>query len=137
MPFSPKENIMSNHNVNQPSNTDRAILTADGLLTTPPGSPKILIHTRRGKCVGIYCDMPAKVLVVETRGDPLRTIEPSYLAMLSMVSPQTSSKVAGGYGTAVDHVLAMAFDDPSMDADLRRTLDAHEVVLFGDWPDVW
>jgi hypothetical protein len=57
--------------------------------------------------------------------------------MLSVVSPQTSAKVVGGYGTAVDHVLAMALDDPSMDDDLRRTLDAHEVVLGEEWPDVW
>ena len=41
------------------------IATPDGLLTTPPGSPKIMIHTRQGKVVGIYCDQPAKVLVVE------------------------------------------------------------------------
>ena len=32
------------------------IATPDGLLTTPPGSPKIMIHTRQGKVVGIYCD---------------------------------------------------------------------------------
>jgi hypothetical protein len=57
--------------------------------------------------------------------------------MLSIISPQTSSKLVGGYGTAVDHVLAMAFNDRSMDDDLRRTLDAHEVVLEGEWPDVW
>jgi hypothetical protein len=57
--------------------------------------------------------------------------------MLSMISPQTSDKVVGGYGTAVDHVLAMAFDDPSMDDDLYRTLNAHEIVLGDDWPDVW
>jgi hypothetical protein len=56
--------------------------------------------------------------------------------MLSIISPQTSAKVVGGYGTAVDHVLAMAFNDPSMDDDLRRVLDAHEVVLDGEWPDV-
>ena len=50
---------------------------------------------------------------------------------------QTSAKVVGGCGTAVDHVLAMAFDDPSMDDDLRRVLNAHEVVLDEEWPDVW
>ncbi len=51
--------------------------------------------------------------------------------MLSIISPQTSAKLVGGYGTAVDHVLAMAFDD------LRRVLDSHEVVLDGEWPDIW
>ena len=45
--------------------------------------------------------------------------------------------IIAGYGTAVDHVLAMAFDDPSMDCGLRRALEAHEVVLGGDWPDIW
>ena len=45
--------------------------------------------------------------------------------------------VVAGYGTAVDHVLAMAFEGPSMDDDLRRTLDAHEVALDGEWPNVW
>jgi hypothetical protein len=44
--------------------------------------------------------------------------------------------VVSSCGTAVDHVLAMAFDDPSMDDDLRRALNAHEVVLDGEWPDV-
>ena len=34
-----------------------------------------------------------------------------------------------GYGTAVDHVLAMGFDDPWMDDDLRQVLRGHEVVL--------
>ncbi len=57
--------------------------------------------------------------------------------MLTLISPQTSAKVVGGYGTAVDHVLAMAFDDPWIDDDLRQVLDAHEVVLDGEWPDVW
>jgi hypothetical protein len=115
----------------------REIITPDGLITVPPSSPKILIHARSGKCVGIYCDQPAKVLVVETQDDPCRTAHPSNLAMLSMISPQTSVKLVGGYGTAVDHVLAMGFDDPWMDDDLRRALDAHEVVLDGEWPDVW
>jgi hypothetical protein len=45
--------------------------------------------------------------------------------------------VVDGYGTSVDHVLAMAFDDPLMDDDLRQVLDTHEVVLDGEWPDVW
>ena len=113
------------------------IVTPDGLITVPPGSPKILIHTRQGRCVGIYCDQPAKVLVVETQDNPRRTVHPSNLAMLSIISPQTNVKLVGGYGTAVDHVLAMAFDDPSMDDDLRRALNAHEVVLDEEWPDVW
>jgi hypothetical protein len=33
-------------------------------------------------------------------------------------------------------MLAMAFDDPSMDADLRAALAAHEIVLEGEWADV-
>ncbi len=82
------------------------IATPDGLITVPPGSPKILIHTRQGRCVGIYCDQPAKVLCVETQDDPQRLVDPSNLAMLSIISPQTSAKLVGGYGTAVDHVLA-------------------------------
>ena len=127
---------MSKRTRSELSNVRRKITTPDGLITVPPDSPKILIHTRQGKCVGIYCDQPAKVLCVETEGDPRRTIHPSNLAMLSIISPQTSTKVVGGYGTAVDHVLAMAFDDPNMDDDLRRTLDAHEVVLDGEWLDV-
>jgi hypothetical protein len=122
---------------NRRTTTRREIVTPDGLITGPPGSPKILIHTRQGRCVGIYCDQPAKVLCVETQDDPRRTVHPSYQAMLSMISPQTSAKVVGGYATAVDHVLAMAFDDPDMDQDLCRTLDAHKVVLDGKWPDVW
>jgi hypothetical protein len=77
------------------------------------------------------------VLFIETQDDPQRLVDPSNLAMLSIISPQTSAKLVGGYGTAVDHVLAMAFDDPSMDDDLRRVLDAHEVLLDGKWPDIW
>ena len=106
-------------------------------MTVPPGSPKILIHKRQGKCEGIYCDQPAKILVVETQDDPQRVNHPSYRAMLSVISPQTSVKVVGGYGTTVGHVLVMAFDDPSMDDDLCRVLAAHEVVLDEEWPDVW
>ena len=90
----------------------------------PSGSPKILIHIRQGKCVGIYCDHAAKVLIVETQDDPRRTTHPSYQTMLAMICPQTSVKVVGRYGTAVDHVLAMAFDDPTMDDDLRQVLAA-------------
>ena len=73
------------------------ITTATGSLTTP-GSPRILIHTRQGKIAGIYCDRPAKVLEVETQGNPKCATHPSYLAMLAMISPQTSVKVVGGYG---------------------------------------
>ncbi len=29
----------------------------------------------------------------------------------------------------------MAFDDPSVDADLRETLAAHEIVLGEEWAD--
>ena len=54
------------------------IATSDGLLTTPLGSPKILIHTRQGKVVGIYCDQPANVLVVETPDDPRRGRPPNH-----------------------------------------------------------
>ena len=36
--------------------------------------------------------------------------------------------MVGGYGTTVNHVLAMAFDDPSMDDDLCRGLEAHKVM---------
>ncbi len=46
-----------------------------------------------------------------------------------MISPQTSTKLFVGHGTSIDHVLAMAFDDPTMDDDLRETLGAHEIVL--------
>jgi hypothetical protein len=31
--------------------------------------------------------------------------------MLAMIGPQTSTKLVGGHGTSVNHVLAMAFDD--------------------------
>ncbi len=49
----------------------------------------------------------------------------SNLAMLSIISPQTNVKLIGGYGTSVahTHMLAMAFDDPTMDEDLRTALD--------------
>jgi len=42
--------------------------------------------------------------------------------MPALISPQTSVKVVGGCGTSVTHMLAMAFDDPSMDAYLREAL---------------
>ncbi len=128
---------MSKCTRNRRTTARRELTTPAGLTTVPPGSPKILIHTRRGRCIGIYCDQPAKVLVVETQDDPRRAVDPSYQAMLSMLSPQTSVKLVGGYGTSVDHILAMAFDDPDMDDDLRWTLGAHEVVLDEEWPDVW
>ena len=128
---------MSKRTRNRPASTRRELTTPDGLITVPPGSPKILIHTRQGRCVGIYCDQPAKVLVIETQEDPRRAAHPANLAMLAMISPQTSVKLVGGHGTSVDHVLAMPFDDPSMDDDLCRTLDAHEVMLDGEWPDIF
>jgi len=103
-----------------------SITTATGSLTAPPGSPKILIHTRHGKAVGIHCDQPAKILQVETRDDPRPAV---HQAMPSMINPQTSVEVVGGYDTSVSHMLAMAFDDASMDADLCEALVAHEVVL--------
>ena len=46
-----------------------------------------------------------------------------------MIGPQTPVKVVGGYGTWVARMLVMAFDDPTMDDDLRTALTAHEVVL--------
>lgn len=113
------------------------ITTPDGLLTTPPESPNILIHTRQGRCVGIYCDQPAKILEVETQGSPRHATEPRHLMFCALICPQTSAKVVDGYGTSVDHMLAMPFDDPSMDEDLCRALHAHEIVLDGDWPDIW
>ena len=57
-------------------------------------------------------------------------------AMPSMIGPQTSVKVVGGYGTSLAHTLAMAFDDPSMDDDLRETLDADEIMLGEEWAAV-
>jgi hypothetical protein len=42
--------------------------------------------------------------------------------MPAMSSPQTNVKVVGGRGTSVSHMLAMAFNDPTMDDDLRETL---------------
>ena len=128
---------MSRRARNRPVSTGRELTTPDGLITVQPGSPKILIHARQGRCVGICCDQPAKVLVVETQEDPRHAACPASLAMLAMISPQTSVKLVGGHGTSVDHVLAMPFDDPSMDDDLRQTLHAHEVLLDGEWPDIW
>jgi hypothetical protein len=56
--------------------------------------------------------------------------------MPSLISPQTSVKVVGGRGTSVAHMLAMAFDDPTMDENLRAALAAHEIVLGDEWADV-
>ena len=128
---------MSRRTRNRPAKHHRELTTPDGLIAVPPGSPKILIHTRKGRCVGIYCDQPAKVLVIETQEDPRRGAHPANLAMRTMISPQTSVKLVGGHGTSVDHVLAMPFDDPSMDDDLRQTLHSHEILLDGKWPDIW
>ena len=128
---------MSKHTRNRRSPVQREIVTPDGCITVPPGSPKILIHIRQGRCVGIYCDQPAKALVVETQGSPRHATEPQHLAVASLISPQTSVKLVAGYGTSVDHILAMAFEDPSMDDDLCQVLNAHEVVLEEDWPDIW
>jgi hypothetical protein len=102
-------------------------------LAEPPDSPKILIQTRQGKIASIYCDQPAKILGVEAQDDPRLAV---HQAMPLMISPQTSTKLVGGYGTCIDRVLAMAFDDPTMDDDLRKTLDAHEIVLGDKWADV-
>ncbi len=52
-----------------------------------------------------------------------------------MIGPQTSANLVGGHGMSVDHVLAMAFDDPTMDDDLRVVLAAHEIVLGDEWAD--
>ena len=75
---------MSRRTRNRPASTRRELTTPDGLITVPPGSPKILIHTRQGRCVGIYCDQPAKVLVIETQEDPRRAARSANLAMLAM-----------------------------------------------------
>lgn len=112
------------------------IITPAGTLTTPPGSPKILIHKRQGKVVGIYCSQPAKILEVETQDSPKWVTNPNHRGFLSVICPQTSVKVVGGQVTSVFHMLTMALDDPTMDDDLRATLDAHEIVLTGEWPDV-
>jgi hypothetical protein len=58
---------MSNRTRSRRAKACREFATPYGSLTTPPGSPKIMIHTRQGRCVGIHCDQPAKVLCVETQ----------------------------------------------------------------------
>ncbi len=50
--------------------------------------------------------------------------------------PQTSVKVVGGQVTSVFHILAMAFDDPTMDDDLRTALAAHEIEMGAESADV-
>ena len=124
---------MPNSTTNRPY---EYVATPDGSLTTPPDSPKILIHTRQGKVVGIYCDQPAKILEVETQGSPKRAVDPRNAAVRSLICPQTSVKLVGGFGTSVAHMLTMAFDDPSMDDDLRAALAAHEIMLDEEWADV-
>ena len=56
--------------------------------------------------------------------------------MAATISPQTSVKLAGGYGTSVAHMLAMAFDDPTMDEDLREALAAQEIEIGEEWADM-
>ena len=65
------------------------------------------LETRIG--IGIYCDQPAKILKVETKGSSKRATDPCDLAFLSVIDPQTSVKVVNGYGTSDAHMLAMAF----------------------------
>jgi hypothetical protein len=120
-------------NSNQPY---EYIATSDGSLTTPAGSPKILIHTRQGRVVGIYCNQPAKILEVETQDSPKRAADPRNAAFRSLICPQTSVKVAGGCGSSVAHMLTIAFDDPSMEDDLQASLAAHVIMLDDEWADV-
>ena len=83
-----KSLIMSKHTRNRRTPARRELTTPDGLMTVPLGRPKILIHTRQGKCVGIYCDQPAKVLMVETQHDlPLAEMQRA---------TSRPSKMAGG-----------------------------------------
>jgi len=56
--------------------------------------------------------------------------------MPAMICPKMSIEVVGGCGTTVDHFLAMAFDDSTIDDDLRRVLNAHEIVLGEEWPNI-
>ena len=75
---------------------------------------------------------PVVILEVESQDDP-RLVDQ---AMPSMISSQASVNVAGGYGTSVAHTLARAFDDPTMDEDLRTALAAHEIEMADEWADV-
>ena len=86
------------------------------------------VGTGGGSLFG-HITWPAKILQIETR-DP-----PHAVQVLPAICPQTSVKVVGGRGTSVAHMLAMAEDDPSMDGDLRETLDAHEIE-GEEWADV-
>ena len=53
-----------------------------------------------------------------------------------MIGPHSSAKLVSGHGTTVVHFLAMAFDGPSMDDDLRTALAAHDIiVLWDEWGD--
>ena len=106
------------------------------IITVPSGSPRIPAHIREGKIAGIYRDQPAKILQVETQDSPKRVTDPSSRSFLAVMCPQTSVKVVGGQVTSVFHMLAMAFDDPTMDEDLRVALAAHEIVLGDEWADV-
>jgi hypothetical protein len=94
----------------------------------PECGPRILIHTRQGKVVGIY--WPAKILHVETHNPRL------VHQALPAICLQTSVKVVGDYGTSVAQRLAMAVDDRTMEGDLRETLDAYEIEVGDDWADV-
>ena len=91
----------------------------------------MLIHTRRGKIVGNHCGQSAKI------GTPANPRHSVHEAVPLMIGPQSSAKMVGGYGTSVDHALAMAFDDPMMYQDLRETLATDEIVPGEEWPDVW
>jgi hypothetical protein len=84
----------------------------------PPGSPKIKIHTRGGKCVGIYCNLPAKVLLVETQDDPRRTVQCPHLDL-----------VVGGLGTSLPQGRAIAaarHPNPSRTYKLNRMAAASD-----------
>jgi hypothetical protein len=37
----------------------------------------------------------------------------------------------------LDVPMGLINSDPSLDDDLHRVLDVHEVMLDGDWPDIW
>ena len=65
-----------------------------------------------------------------------RQCGPRHGGFLAVACPQTSIKVVGGQVTSVLHMLAMAFDDPTMDDDLRAALAAHDIVLGDEWADV-
>ena len=62
---------------------------------------------------------------------------PGSLTVADVCSPDDHQAGRRPQFQSVDRVLAMAFDDPSMDDDLRRALNAHEIVLDEEWPDIW